>query len=95
MSIYTQKFMEKIEPRPKIMYKGRDGRSDASLEALRQADEAWKQRNLFYIVHDAEQGRREIAPGTGKVRVCVGHFIETDPTSGKKKYVPAYREQTF
>jgi hypothetical protein len=81
--------------REHLQYMGRDGRHYPTTEALARADEAWKKQNLFFIVHDAEQGRREIAPGTGKIRVCIGHFIETDPTSGKKKYVPAYREQTF
>lgn len=97
MPLDTLKFMDEIDTRrlEHLMYKGKDGRDYSTPEALRQADEAHFQSTHFYIVYDAELGRREIAPRTGKVQVCVGHFIETDPTTGKKKYVPAYREETF
>ncbi len=49
----------------------------------------------FYIVHDAIQGRREIAPGTGEVQVCVGFMYELDPITGKRKEVPVFRTDTF
>ena len=75
-----------------LMFKGKDGRDYSTAEALRQANEAWKRENLFYIVYDAELGIREIAPRTGKVQVCVGHLIERDET-GMRKYVPVYRTE--
>lgn len=86
--------MGKIEIENPISFIGKDGRSYPTSEALNQAGIAWKQRNLFYIVYDAQLGRREIAPGTGEVQVCVGYSIEYDK-NGMKREVPVYRTERF
>ena len=51
-------------------------------------------KNLYYIVFDAEQGRREIAPGAGKVSVCLGFEFVKD-RDGMRREVPVYRTETF
>ncbi|MBS3089714.1 hypothetical protein J4461_02415 [Candidatus Pacearchaeota archaeon] len=51
-------------------------------------------KDLFYIVHDAIEGRREIPVGAGKVQICIGHYIERDKF-GRRRDAPAYRTQTF
>ena len=55
---------------------------------------ALKERDLFYIVHDAVEGRREIPAGTNNaVRYCIGHKIEY--RDGKKVYVPVFVTEPF
>ena len=81
-----------------IMFKGPDGKDYATSEGLRQAQEDWNRQNLRYIVHDAVQGRMEIAPGAGEVQICVGHEIEHDYDAdgvSTRREVPVYRTQTF
>lgn len=98
MSIDTLKVMNlknDIRRHTPNMFKGMDGRYYSTPEALARADEEWKRQNLFYIVYDAKLGRREIPVGTGKVNVCFGHFIKIDPITRKRRYVPAYKEETF
>lgn len=77
-----------------FQYIGDDGRFYSTLEALQAANEAHFRANHRYIVYDAELGKREIAPGTGRVQVCVGHLIERDET-GRRRDVPVYRTETF
>ncbi|MEK6951419.1 MAG: hypothetical protein AABX29_00220 [Nanoarchaeota archaeon] len=57
--------------------------------------ESSRRESLAYIVNDAELGRREIIPGTRQVSVCVGHFIEQNPITRKRSYVPIYRIEDF
>jgi hypothetical protein len=81
-----------------IMFKCPDGKDYATIEGLTHAQETWKRQNLRYIVHDAVRGRIEIAPGTGEVRICIGHKIEHDYDADgvmTRREVPVYRTQTF
>ena len=52
-----------------------------------------KEGDLFFIVHDAVEGRREIPAGASDVRVCIGHKIGY--RDGKPFYVPVYVARNF
>ena len=79
---------------PKLKFMGDDGREYPTFETLVEANERHFRNTHFYIVHDAELGIRKIPPGTGKIRICVGHYMERNP-DGSTKYVPTYREEIF
>jgi len=71
------------------MFIGHDGREYTTSEALMRANEAHFNATHFYVVRDAQLGRREIHYGAGVVQICVGHKIEYG--LGYKKYVPVFK----
>jgi hypothetical protein len=81
-----------------LMFKGKDGKDYVTSKGLRRANEQWDRENLRYFVHDAVQGKMEIAPGAGEVQICVGHKIECDYDAdgvATRREVPVYRTETF
>lgn len=77
-----------------IMFKGDDGRDYGTFEALRAANRDYFARMHPFKVFDAIEGRREIAPGTGEVQVCVG-FKKGRDEYGLRTETPVYRTQRF
>ena len=80
--------------REHFQFIGKDSREYLTSEDLVRANKKYFQKTNFYIVYDAIEGRREIAPGTGLVRICVGFKIESG-ASGKRTEVPVYRTEVF
>lgn len=81
-----------------VSFKGDDGREYPTSEALFAANDAHFRATHRYIVHDALEGRREIAPGTGPVKICVGHNFVYDTASDgtrTRREVAIYRTQVF
>ncbi|MDO8656124.1 MAG: hypothetical protein Q7K45_02715 [Nanoarchaeota archaeon] len=85
-------------PRPDtkhlITFKGDDCGDYGTFEALKAANQDYFARTTSFKVHDAIEGRREIAPGTGDVQVCVG-FKKGRDEYGMRKETPVYRTQRF
>lgn len=78
-----------------LQFHGKDGRKYPTSEEQIRADEAYFRETHRFIVFDAEQGRREIVPGTGPVKICVGYLIESDPITLGRRDVLLYRTQIF
>ena len=91
----NNKFINFKRPDRDFQFHSHDGRKYPTSEAQIRADEAYFRETHRFIVFDAEGGRREIPPGTGPIKVCVGHLIEMDPVTWKKRYVPLYKIETF
>lgn len=92
--IYIKREITKTDDLKFETYIGDDGRRYGTFEALQSANKAFREKGLFYIVHDAELGRREIPPGTGEVRICVGYKFEFGKF-GEKVEVPVYKTKRF
>jgi hypothetical protein len=88
----NQRFVKNPGPRS-VPYIGKDGRTHDTFEALVDANREHFRTKHRYIVHDAEKGRMEIAPGTGLVQICVGHKIVHNEKG--RQYVPVYRTEVF
>jgi len=82
-----------------LMFIGKDGKDYATVEALIAANEAHFRQTHRYLVHDAMEGRREIAPGTGEVQICVGYEKVTQRGPDGKymgtEDVPIFETKTF
>jgi len=61
---------------------------------LIQTNPNYLARTTCFKVYDHLQGRREIAPNTGEVQVCVG-FKKGRDEYGLRTETPVYRTQRF
>jgi hypothetical protein len=67
------------------------------LKSLARKQELLSQslHDLYYLVNDAVEGRVKVPVGVGEIQVCVGHYIKSNPATGKQLLVPAYVTRRF
>ena len=72
-----------------IMYKGPDGKDYGTPENLQR-------KNLRFIIHDAIEGRKEVAAGSGSIDVGVGYIKVTKTNAnGTKRMKEVARYKKF